>query len=65
MADLERGGYRVTDQPVTYAHKHLEDPPEIRDWVWSDCARRPRSIAIERARTDRLISRAKVTRWDP
>jgi xylulose-5-phosphate/fructose-6-phosphate phosphoketolase len=21
---------------VTYAREHLEDPPEIRDWVWTD-----------------------------
>jgi xylulose-5-phosphate/fructose-6-phosphate phosphoketolase len=21
---------------VAYAHEHLEDPPDIRDWVWSD-----------------------------
>jgi xylulose-5-phosphate/fructose-6-phosphate phosphoketolase len=24
------------EQSVAYAHEHLEDPPEIRDWVWSD-----------------------------
>ena len=23
-------------QSVAYAHEHLEDPPEIRDWVWTD-----------------------------
>jgi xylulose-5-phosphate/fructose-6-phosphate phosphoketolase len=23
------------DQSVAYAQEHLEDPPEIRDWVWS------------------------------
>ncbi len=23
-------------ESVDYAHEHLEDPPEIRDWVWSD-----------------------------
>jgi xylulose-5-phosphate/fructose-6-phosphate phosphoketolase len=21
---------------IAYAHEHLEDPPEIRDWVWTD-----------------------------
>ena len=21
---------------IAYAHEHLEDPPEIRDWVWPD-----------------------------
>ena len=21
---------------ASYAHDHLEDPPEIRDWVWTD-----------------------------
>jgi xylulose-5-phosphate/fructose-6-phosphate phosphoketolase len=26
---------RIADS-VTYAYEHLEDPPEIRDWVWSD-----------------------------
>ena len=26
---------RIADS-VTYAHDHLEDAPEIRDWVWSD-----------------------------
>jgi xylulose-5-phosphate/fructose-6-phosphate phosphoketolase len=24
------------EQTVAYAHEHLEDPPEIRDWVWTD-----------------------------
>jgi xylulose-5-phosphate/fructose-6-phosphate phosphoketolase len=24
------------EQSVVYAYEHLEDPPEIRDWVWSD-----------------------------
>jgi xylulose-5-phosphate/fructose-6-phosphate phosphoketolase len=24
------------EQTVDYAHEHLEDPPEIRDWVWTD-----------------------------
>jgi xylulose-5-phosphate/fructose-6-phosphate phosphoketolase len=24
------------EQSVAYAYAHLEDPPEIRDWVWSD-----------------------------
>jgi xylulose-5-phosphate/fructose-6-phosphate phosphoketolase len=24
------------DESVAYAHDHLEDPPEIRDWVWAD-----------------------------
>jgi xylulose-5-phosphate/fructose-6-phosphate phosphoketolase len=24
------------EQSVAYAHEHLEDPPEIRDWVWTD-----------------------------
>jgi phosphoketolase len=24
------------EQSVAYAHDHLEDPPEIRDWVWTD-----------------------------
>jgi len=24
------------DQSVAYAHEHLEDPPEIRDWTWTD-----------------------------
>jgi xylulose-5-phosphate/fructose-6-phosphate phosphoketolase len=24
------------EQSVAYAHEHLEDPPEIRDWAWSD-----------------------------
>jgi hypothetical protein len=23
-------------ESVAYAHEHLEDQPEIRDWVWSD-----------------------------
>jgi xylulose-5-phosphate/fructose-6-phosphate phosphoketolase len=23
-------------ESVAYAHEHLEDPPEIRDWVWTD-----------------------------
>jgi xylulose-5-phosphate/fructose-6-phosphate phosphoketolase len=23
-------------ESVAYAHEHFEDPPEIRDWVWSD-----------------------------
>jgi xylulose-5-phosphate/fructose-6-phosphate phosphoketolase len=23
-------------ESVSYAHEHLEDPPEIRDWVWTD-----------------------------
>jgi xylulose-5-phosphate/fructose-6-phosphate phosphoketolase len=23
-------------ESVAYAHDHLEDPPEIRDWVWTD-----------------------------
>jgi xylulose-5-phosphate/fructose-6-phosphate phosphoketolase len=26
---------RITES-VAYAHDHLEDPPEIRDWVWTD-----------------------------
>jgi len=24
------------EESVAYAHDHLEDPPEIRDWVWTD-----------------------------
>ena len=24
------------EQSTAYAYEHLEDPPEIRDWVWSD-----------------------------
>jgi xylulose-5-phosphate/fructose-6-phosphate phosphoketolase len=32
MADCEA---RI-EQSMAYAHEHLEDPPEIRDWVWSD-----------------------------
>jgi xylulose-5-phosphate/fructose-6-phosphate phosphoketolase len=24
------------EESVAYAHEHLEDPPEIRDWVWTD-----------------------------
>jgi xylulose-5-phosphate/fructose-6-phosphate phosphoketolase len=24
------------EESVTYAREHLEDPPEIRDWVWTD-----------------------------
>ncbi|HEX3269580.1 MAG TPA: phosphoketolase family protein [Ktedonobacterales bacterium] len=24
------------EQSVVYAYEHLEDPPEIRDWVWTD-----------------------------
>ena len=24
------------EQSVAYAHEHLEDQPEIRDWVWTD-----------------------------
>jgi xylulose-5-phosphate/fructose-6-phosphate phosphoketolase len=24
------------EQSVAYAHEHLEDPPEIRDWVWTN-----------------------------
>jgi xylulose-5-phosphate/fructose-6-phosphate phosphoketolase len=24
------------EQSILYAYEHLEDPPEIRDWVWSD-----------------------------
>jgi xylulose-5-phosphate/fructose-6-phosphate phosphoketolase len=24
------------EQSVAYAHEHFEDPPEIRDWVWTD-----------------------------
>jgi xylulose-5-phosphate/fructose-6-phosphate phosphoketolase len=24
------------DESVAYAHEHLEDQPEIRDWVWTD-----------------------------
>src|SRR5262249_1718299 len=24
------------EQSVMYAHEHLEDQPEIRDWVWTD-----------------------------
>jgi xylulose-5-phosphate/fructose-6-phosphate phosphoketolase len=24
------------EQSVVYAHEHFEDPPEIRDWVWTD-----------------------------
>jgi xylulose-5-phosphate/fructose-6-phosphate phosphoketolase len=24
------------EESVSYAREHLEDPPEIRDWVWSD-----------------------------
>jgi xylulose-5-phosphate/fructose-6-phosphate phosphoketolase len=23
-------------ESIAYAHEHLEDPPEIRDWVWTD-----------------------------
>jgi len=23
-------------ESVAYAHDHLEDPPDIRDWVWTD-----------------------------
>jgi len=23
-------------ESVAYAHEHLEDPPDIRDWVWTD-----------------------------
>jgi xylulose-5-phosphate/fructose-6-phosphate phosphoketolase len=24
------------EESVRYAYEHMEDPPEIRDWVWSD-----------------------------
>ncbi len=24
------------EQSIAYAYEHLEDPPEIRDWVWTD-----------------------------
>ena len=24
------------EESVRYAHEHMEDPPEIRDWVWTD-----------------------------
>ena len=24
------------EESVAYAHEHLEDQPEIRDWVWTD-----------------------------
>jgi xylulose-5-phosphate/fructose-6-phosphate phosphoketolase len=24
------------EESVAYAHEHMEDPPEIRDWVWTD-----------------------------
>ena len=23
-------------RPVAYSREHLEDPPEIRDWIWTD-----------------------------
>ena len=23
-------------ESIAYAHEHLEDQPEIRDWVWTD-----------------------------
>jgi xylulose-5-phosphate/fructose-6-phosphate phosphoketolase len=32
LAELES---RIVDS-VTYAHEHLEDQPEIRDWIWTD-----------------------------
>jgi phosphoketolase len=24
------------EESVAYAHEHLEDQPEIRDWAWAD-----------------------------
>jgi xylulose-5-phosphate/fructose-6-phosphate phosphoketolase len=27
---------RLIDSAAAYAHEHLEDPPEVRDWTWTD-----------------------------
>ena len=27
---------RASPSPSAYAHEHLEDQPEIRDWVWTE-----------------------------
>jgi xylulose-5-phosphate/fructose-6-phosphate phosphoketolase len=27
---------RRLEQARAYSYEHLEDPPEIRDWVWTD-----------------------------
>jgi xylulose-5-phosphate/fructose-6-phosphate phosphoketolase len=24
------------DSATAYAHAHFEDPPDIRDWIWTD-----------------------------
>jgi hypothetical protein len=24
------------DSTTAYAHAHFEDPPDIRDWIWTD-----------------------------
>jgi hypothetical protein len=29
---------RMTAEAVAYGREHLEDPPEIRDWVWTSPA---------------------------
>jgi xylulose-5-phosphate/fructose-6-phosphate phosphoketolase len=27
---------RLIEKARAYSYEHLEDPPEIRDWVWTD-----------------------------
>ena len=43
LADLAPTGHRrmgacesLISEAVEYARQHFEDPPDIRDWVWTD-----------------------------